>query len=362
MASATTVRIALLLPDLLGTYGDRGNAIVLASRLRWRDHPAEIIEVTSDQPIPGSCDLYVVGGGEDVAQIEATRLLERSDFPAAVRRGAVVLAVCAGLQIMGRSSTDVSGRERAGLGLLDLTTRPLPRRAVGEIVTSPAAIGGLGQQPLSGFENHRGGTTLGGDARPLAQVVSGVGNGDGTEGVVAGHIVGTYLHGPVLARNPALADHLLTLATGWSLEPLRLDDIDELRRERLAAGRLRRDRRIRQLTAALTPRRWLTPGVPARSDDGDTEPSFSPSTASGWSGAGGGEDGVGGEAEHEAEEDAPAGDLFEAELAGHRQQFDHDVEDGAGGQAEEGHRQGVADHALPDDRADEGGGAADQTE
>ncbi|MGH3793970.1 MAG: type 1 glutamine amidotransferase [Pseudonocardiaceae bacterium] len=263
MTSAATVRIALLLPDLLGTYGDRGNATVLAQRLQLRGQPAEIVEITSDQPIPGSCDLYVVGGGEDVAQLEATRLLKRSAFPVAVQRGAVVLAVCAGLQILGASSTDLTGREHRGLGLLDVTTHPLRRRAVGEVITSPAAAVGLGEEPLTGFENHRGGTTLGPGAAPLAHVVTGVGNGDGGEGVIAGHIVGTYLHGPVLARNPALADHLLTLATGLSLEPLQLDDIGELRRDRLTAGRERQDTRARRLAAALTPRRWLTPGMPA---------------------------------------------------------------------------------------------------
>ena len=263
MTSSAAVRIALLLPDLLGTYGDRGNATVLARRLQLRGRPAEVVEVPSDRPIPGDCDLYVVGGGEDVAQIEATRLLERSPFPAAAQRGAVVLAVCAGLQILGTSSTDVNGNEHRGLGLLDAATHPLPHRAVGEVVTTPATATGLGEEPLTGFENHRGGTTLGTGVMPLARVISGVGNGDSGEGAVAGHIIGTYMHGPVLARNPALADHLLALATGLSLEPLHLDDIPELRRDRLAAGRERQDSRMRRISAALTPRRWLTPGIPA---------------------------------------------------------------------------------------------------
>lgn len=265
MTSQSAVRIALLLPDLLGTYGDRGNAMVLVRRLYWRGMPAEIVEVPSGQTIPGDCDIYLVGGGEDVAQLEATRLLADSAFPGAVERGAVVLAVCAGLQVLGRSSTDLEGRVHPGLGLLDVTTSPLPRRAVGEILTAPAepaASAGLGGELLTGFENHRGGTTLGEGAAPLGKVIAGVGNGDGAEGVVAGRVIGTYLHGPVLARNPALADHLLALATGEAMEPLRLDDVGELRRDRLGAARVRRRTWVRRLSAALTPRRWLTPGMP----------------------------------------------------------------------------------------------------
>src|SRR5262249_47668581 len=137
------------------------------------------------------------------------------------------------------------------------------QRAVGEIVAAPTPGIGLGEDLLTGFENHRGGTTLGSEAAPLARVLSGVGNGNGAEGVVAGHIVGTYLHGPVLARNPALADYLLSLATGQPLEPLHLDDVEDLRRDRLTASRARPGRRMQRLSAALVPRRWLSPGMPA---------------------------------------------------------------------------------------------------
>lgn len=267
MASTSALRIAVLLPDLLGTYGDRGNATVLAQRMRWRGYPAEVIQVASDVPIPGSCDVYLLGGGEDVAQVEATRLLDGSGFADAAARGAVVLAVCAGLQILGRFSVDSTGQLHGGLGLLDLTTRPLPHRAVGEILTTPTSGIGLGTEPLTGFENHQGATTLGPSAAPLATVNRGVGNGDGGEGVVSGHIVGTYLHGPVLARNPALADYLLSMATGLALDSLPLADIDDLRSSRLS-GQDRHDSRLRKLRTALTPRRWTAPGVPAQSRRG----------------------------------------------------------------------------------------------
>jgi hypothetical protein len=269
VASAAALQIAVLLPDLLGTYGDRGNATVLAQRLRWRGHPAEIIQIASDTPIPSSSDVYLLGGGEDVAQVEATRLLDGSGFAVAAARGAVVLAVCAGLQILGESSVDIAGRRHSGLGLLDLTTRPLRRRAVGEILTMPTPDIGLGTEPLTGFENHRGATTLGPAAAPLARVRTGVGNGDGNEGVVCGQVFGTYLHGPVLARNPALADHLLSRATGLHLEALPVDDVDELRLSRLRAGHERHDSRARRLRSAFVPRRWVAPGVPSQNRRGD---------------------------------------------------------------------------------------------
>lgn len=122
--------------------------------------------------------------------------------------------------------------------MLDVTTAPQPTRAIGEVVTRPL-VDGL-SLPLTGFENHRGGTALGADARPLATVTRGVGNGvgDGFEGAVQGSVISTYLHGPVLARNPELADLLLSRALGVdTLAPLDLPEVERLRRERLAASR-----------------------------------------------------------------------------------------------------------------------------
>jgi CobQ-like glutamine amidotransferase family enzyme len=245
MPSDSAVRIALLLPDLLGTYGDRGNAVVLAARLRWRGIPAEIVEVQSGQQIPDSCDAYVLGGGEDVAQIAATKQLASGrGLIRAVERNVPVLAVCAGLQILGHYTVGQNGEMIKGLGLLDLTTTALPRRAVGEIVTEPDPL--FGTQLLTGFENHRGGTVLGQAARPLGRVITGIGNtGEQAEGVVQGPIIGTYLHGPVLARNPALADFMLSWAIGRPVADLNVPFIHELREQRIAAqGRSSRWRRV----------------------------------------------------------------------------------------------------------------------
>jgi CobQ-like glutamine amidotransferase family enzyme len=226
-------RIALVFPELLGTYGDGGNAIVLAQRLRWRGLPADIVRVGVEDALPPDCDLYVLGGGEDAPQTFATARLGELGFTSAVADGAVVFAVCAGFQILGRSFTGSDGAQQAGLGLIDCTTRPKGVRQIGELVVEPS---GLDLPLLTGFENHGGITELGEDASPLGRVRVGHGNGTGgVEGVVSGRVVGTYLHGPALARNPALADLLLSWVVG-ALEPLDDPIIERLRAERLRAA------------------------------------------------------------------------------------------------------------------------------
>jgi hypothetical protein len=244
--------VCVVYPDLLGTYGDGGNGLVLARRAAWRGIDVDLVQAPSDRPLP-EADLYTVGGGEDGPQVRAaTTLVEDRTLARRVGEGAVVLGVCAGFQLIGRSFPDASGRPQEGLGLLDLVTRKGGgRRAVGELVATPAPDAPRTAQGdplprLTGFENHGGISTVGPGARPLATVVRGVGNGggDGTEGAWSGRVVGTYLHGPVLARNTALADLLL----GWALTPTdapggtsvelgALDDSEELslRSERLEA-------------------------------------------------------------------------------------------------------------------------------
>jgi CobQ-like glutamine amidotransferase family enzyme len=232
------VSIALLYPELLGTYGDGGNATVLAQRLHWRGIPAEVIDVHAGEPIPSSCQIYVMGGGEDAPQALAARELRSGSVLAdAVAGGAAVLAVCAGLQVLGNRFAGEDGKAHDGLGLLDCEThRDDGPRRVGEVVVTPDES--LGLPELTGYENHGGVTTLGPAARPLGRVVVGHGNdgGDGTEGIVSGRVVGTYLHGPVLARNPGLADHLLSSVLG-PLDPLDDSEVDALRKERLHAAR-----------------------------------------------------------------------------------------------------------------------------
>ncbi len=224
-----------MLPDVMGTYGDGGNAVVLRQRLRLRDIAAEIVEITLDDPVPESLDLYTLGGAEDYAQRLATRhLLRYPGLQRAAERGAPVLAICAAVQVLGHWYETSSGERVDGVGMLDATTSPQTGRTIGELVSKPL-LTGLTQQ-LTGFENHRGGTVLGPAASPLGAVVKGAGNrvGDGVDGVLQGSVVATYLHGPCLARNPELADLLLSKVVG-ELAPLELPEVDLLRRERLAA-------------------------------------------------------------------------------------------------------------------------------
>lgn len=235
---AEAVSIVLVYPDLLGTYGDSGNATILAQRLRWRGYTAAVTTVCSGDAVPASGDLYVVGGGEDLPQtLAATKLNESRALHRAVEAGAVVLAVCAGLQILGTRFVAPDGGESSGLCLLDCTTQQgRGRRAVGELVVEPDAdLPGLGT--LSGYENHGGVTALGSDSRAVGRVRNGVGNGDGsgTDGVRRGKVLGTYLHGPALARNPDLADLLLSWVVG-PLEPLDDHESYQLRAERLRAA------------------------------------------------------------------------------------------------------------------------------
>ncbi|MGH9102901.1 MAG: glutamine amidotransferase [Acidimicrobiales bacterium] len=256
------VRIVVVHPDLLGTYGDGGNAVVLAQRLRWRGIEAEVLQAASDLPLPASADLYCLGGGEDGPQSASVAAL-RSDgsLVATVAAGAAVIAVCAGFQVVGESFPGADGRRREGLGLLDVRAeRGHGPRAVGELVAADAS--GLGLGLLTGYENHGSVTRLGSGVSALATVRRGVGNGagDGTEGALCGHVVGTYLHGPVLARNPVLADLLLS----WVVGPLgALDDTDVLR---LRAERLRRAQAgrglLRRLSGGARLARPARPGRP----------------------------------------------------------------------------------------------------
>ena len=231
----STVRIGLVLPDVMGTYGDGGNALILRQRLRMRGYDAEIVEITLNDPVPDSLDVYTLGGAEDSAQRLATRHLAKyPGLQKAAERGAPVLAICAAIQVLGNWYETSSGERVDGVSMLDVTTSPQATRSIGEVITAPQ-IDGL-TQPLTGFENHRGGTTLGAGARGLARVTHGVGNGvgDGLEGVVQGSVIGTYMHGPALARNPELADLLLKRALGVDeLAPLDLPEVEQLRRERL---------------------------------------------------------------------------------------------------------------------------------
>ena len=232
MSTESALRIVWLYPDLLSTYGDRGNLLVLAHRAERRGIAVEPIEVRSDQRVPESADIYLIGGGEDGPQaLAAQRLIADGGLHRAVARRAVVLAVCAGYQLMG-SSFFAKGAKCGGLQLLDLYSDRGPSRAVGELAGDVDLA--LGLPKLTGFENHGGRTHLGPSATPLARVTTGVGNDGATEGAWHDTVVGTYAHGPALSRNPALADLLLR----WATRADTLSTVDDTWPDRLRAERL----------------------------------------------------------------------------------------------------------------------------
>jgi hypothetical protein len=225
------ILVVSIYPTLLGTYGDGGNVLALHHRARLHGIGVEVIEVEPGQAVPESADLYVLGGGEDSAQTAAADAL-RTDgaLIRAADSGAAVLAVCAGYQLLGEYFPDATSTATPGLGILDIRTERLPKRAVGELAaTAKDPV----TQILTGYENHAGGTQLGPDATPLGAVRSGIGNGNGSEGATSGHVIGTYLHGPCLARNPQLADLLLGWAVGADLNFIEEPEVTQLREERL---------------------------------------------------------------------------------------------------------------------------------
>ncbi|WP_020521904.1 type 1 glutamine amidotransferase [Catelliglobosispora koreensis] len=231
--SSSALQIVWVYPDLLSTYGDRGNMLILAHRARARGIPVQTHEIHVNEALPEG-DIYLMGGGEDGPQaLAAERLLADRGLHRAVDRRAVVFAVCAGYQLLG-SSFFAKGAKFGGLDLIDISSDRGETRAVGELggEVDPA----LGLPTLSGFENHGGRTHLGPGVKPLATVKTGIGNDGRTEGAWAGTVLGTYCHGPALSRNPALADLLLRWATGEET----LSDMDDtwpsrLRKERLTA-------------------------------------------------------------------------------------------------------------------------------
>lgn len=231
-----TIRIASIYPTLLGTYGDGGNVAALRHIASLHGLGVDVHEISPGMDVPRDAHIYVLGGGEDTAQTAAANALRASGaLHEAVASGASILAICAGYQILGNTFPDASGAAVEGLGLIDMYTDRLATRAVGELVAESSLLEG----PLTGYENHGGATHLATGVQPLARVSVGVGNGDGTEGAVNGRVIGTYLHGPALVRNPRLAELLLGWAVDSPLEHIEEDAVEALRRERLAFARRR---------------------------------------------------------------------------------------------------------------------------
>jgi CobQ-like glutamine amidotransferase family enzyme len=224
------IGVVVLYPELLGTYADRGNALALRHRARLHGLGVSLLTVHPGDGVPGTADIYLLGGAEDATMVTALDLLRRQPgLGHAVEAGACVLGVCAGFQLLGQELVAADGRPLEGLGHLDVRSARLAGpRAVGEVAVAAPRRG-----ELQGVENHRGDARLGPDAVPLGTVLHGVGNGhDRREGAVQGHVVGTYLHGPVLVRNPALTDFLLGTVIGRTLPAVPDELVERLRAER----------------------------------------------------------------------------------------------------------------------------------
>jgi CobQ-like glutamine amidotransferase family enzyme len=212
-----TFTVGWLYPDLMNIYGDRGNILTLLKRAEWRDYDARLIELGRGATEGmKDVDVFFFGGGQDREQaLVYEDLLETKQAPLerAVASGAGVLAVCGGYQLLGHYYQTGEGERFPGIGLIDVRTEAGKRRFIGDVVVD-TNLPDLHPQTLVGFENHSGRTYLGPKAKPLGRVRMGFGNNgeDHTEGCIQEGILGTYLHGSLLPKNPHLADHLIRYA------------------------------------------------------------------------------------------------------------------------------------------------------
>jgi lipid II isoglutaminyl synthase (glutamine-hydrolysing) len=243
-----TIRVAHLYPTYLNIYADRGNIVVLERRAARRGHELAITEIgLGDDLEPEAHDLIYVGGGQDREQLLiAPDLAARGGaIRRAVEDGVAVLAVCGGYQLLGRGYRGRDGSWMPGVGLFPVETVAGDVRMIGDVLLECELDPGS-RVPVAGFENHAGRTLLDPDGTPFGRVVAGFGNdgASGFEGCRVGRAVGTYLHGPLLPRNPALADWILAQALGHARgsapEPLEpLDDRLEHEAHAIAAQRAR---------------------------------------------------------------------------------------------------------------------------
>jgi len=255
------LRIGHLYPDAMNIYGDIGNVRALAQRARWRGVEVEVVPLQEGPADLGGCDILFMGGGQDRDQSRIFRDFathKRGSLQQAVHDGAAVLAVCGGYQLLGHAYVDADGRELEGLGMLDLRSNAGSDRWIGNVVVEANPQMRLQPSTLVGFENHGGRTLLGPSLQPLGRVVVGGGNNgqDGGEGVLQGRVVGTYLHGSLLPKNPHLTDWLLAAGLAHrdgAAEPPALAPLDDT--AELEAHRRAVDLAMAERGRAAVPRR-----------------------------------------------------------------------------------------------------------
>jgi CobQ-like glutamine amidotransferase family enzyme len=225
----------------MNIYGDTGNKIVLEKRLAWRNIPYVTHFIGVGDVLPKKVDIIIGGGGQDAAQggIEKDLFTKQRSLEELAQDATVMLMVCGMYQLFGKRFVTSEEVEIRGLGILDIETLPGKGRLIGNLVTEVPELG-----QIVGYENHSGRTYLGNDAQPFARVLSGIGNDDSAEleGARWNNVIGTYMHGPILSKNPHLADMLLTLAllkNGITQKLLPLDDTLEDRARDIASKRPR---------------------------------------------------------------------------------------------------------------------------
>ena len=215
-----------LYPREMNIYGDTGNVLVLRRRLQWRGLPVRVVPINVGDAIPNDADILLGGGGQDAAQGEiGTDFVARTaQLRAMADDGVVMLAICGSYQMLGHEFVTVDGVRIGGTGVLDVITRGQAERLIGNNYVDTADAG-----RLVGYENHSGLTELGAGVRALGTTAAGRGNNgkDGTEGAVRDNVIGTYLHGPVLAKSPRFADDLLRRAFARRGETVDLEPLDD---------------------------------------------------------------------------------------------------------------------------------------
>lgn len=211
------LKLAYFYPNLMNLYGSRGNVLTLQQRCQWRGIQFSVIEVgLGETPDLSGFDLVYLGGGRDREQLRIETDLRKTKaalLRAAIEDGMVMLAICGGMQLMGEYYRPLRGPIIQGISLLDLRTEGSEQRLSGDIIVQMELEPGR-KLTLIGFENHSGRTYLGPGGQALAKVIRGSGNNaeDGSEGIRYRNCFGTYLHGPLLPKNPEFADYLILLA------------------------------------------------------------------------------------------------------------------------------------------------------
>lgn len=227
MSIKETITIVQLYPRDMNIYGDHGNIQVLVRRLEWYGYSPKVISYNVGDKLPAQADIVIGGGGQDSGQekIHADLLKIGPTLKKWADNGTPMLMVCGLYQLFGHFFRTLSNVTLEGVGILDIETFGTNERLIGNIITSSSKFG-----EIIGYENHSGQTFLGENAKPFAAVIRGAGNNskDGHEGALYKNVIGTYLHGSILPKNPSIADFLIKTAVKRKYSSFSHDLIDDM--------------------------------------------------------------------------------------------------------------------------------------